>query len=54
MALLEKKSLKLVARVIKNSSEIDDLWYSFRNGIAVKEESQQLNDMFKMLEFMRS
>ena len=48
MALLEKKRSKLVSRVIRKSREIEDLMYSFQNGIAVKEESQQLN-MFKML-----
>ena len=47
--MLEKKRSKLVSRVIRKSSEIDDLMYSFQNGIAVKEELQQLNDMFKML-----
>ena len=35
--------------MIRKSSEIDDLMYSFQNGIAVKEELQQLNDMVKML-----
>ena len=35
--------------MIRKSSEIDDLTYSFQNGIAVKEELQQLNDMVKML-----
>ena len=49
MALLEKRRSKLVSRVIRKSSKIDDLMYSFQNGIAVKEELQQLNDMFKML-----
>ena len=49
MALLEKKMSKLISRVIRKSSEIDDLMYSSQNGIAVKEELQQLNDMFKML-----
>ena len=53
--MLEKKRSKLVSRVIRKSREIDDLMYSFQNGIAVKEELQQLNDMFKMLvEIMRS
>ena len=47
--MLEKKRSKLVSRVIRKSREIDDLMYSFQNGIAVKEELQQLNDMFKML-----
>ena len=49
MVLLEIKTSKLVSRVIRKSSEIDDLMYSFQNGIAVKEELQQLNDMFKIL-----
>ena len=49
MALLEKRKSKLVSRVIRKSSEIDELMYSFQNGIAVKEELQQLNDMFKVL-----
>ena len=49
MAWLEKKRLKLVSRLTRQSSEIDDLMYSFQNGIAVEEELQQLNDMFKML-----
>ena len=49
MALLEKKRSKLISRVIRKSSEIDDFMYSSQNGIAVKEELQQLNDMFKML-----
>ena len=49
MTLLEKRRSKLVSRVIRKSSEIDDLMYFFQNGIAVKEELQQLNDMFNML-----
>ena len=46
---LEKKRSKLISREIRMSSEIDDLMYSSQNGIAVKEELEQLNDMFKML-----
>ena len=38
MAFLEKRASKLVSRVIRKSSETDDLMYSFQNGIAVKEE----------------
>ena len=49
MALLEKRRSKLVSRVIRKSSEIDNLMYSFQKGVTVKEELQQLNDMFKML-----
>ena len=39
----------MAQRVIRKSSEIDDLICSFQKGIAVKEELQQLNDMVKML-----
>ena len=49
IALQEKKKSKLISRVIRKSSEIDNLMYSSQNGIAVKEELQQLSDMFKML-----
>ena len=45
MVLLENRRSQLVSRVIRKSSEIDDLMYSFQNGIAVKEELQQLNDV---------
>ena len=41
--------LKGASKVIRKSSVVDDLMYSFQNGIIVKEELQQLNDMFKML-----
>ena len=39
----------MVSRVIRKLSEIGDFMYSFQDCIAVKEELQQLNDMFKML-----
>ena len=45
MVLLENRRSQLVSRVIRKSSEVDDLMYSFQNGIAVKEELQQLNDV---------
>ena len=55
MTLLEKRRSKLLSRLIIKSSEIDNLMYSFQNGIIVKEELEQLNDMFKMwLRFLRS
>ena len=49
LAVLEKRQAKLVARTIRKSSEIDDLKYSYKNSITVKEELAQLNDMFRML-----
>ena len=49
MALLEKRRSKLVSIMIRNSSETDKLIHSCKNFITLKEELQQLNDMFKML-----
>ena len=45
----ENKRVKLVSRLLRKSSEIDDLMYSYQNSITVKEELAQLNYMFKML-----
>ena len=45
-AVLEKRQAKLVAR---SSSEVDDLMYSYQNRITVKEDLEQLNNMFKMV-----
>ena len=54
MALLEKRRSKFVSRVIRKSSEIDNVMYSFQNGIAVKEKlcgmiCLKQNGTFKML-----
>ena len=49
MAFLEKKRSKLASRVIRKSSVVDNLVYSFQKDITVEEELQQLNNMFKML-----
>ena len=46
LAVLEKREAKLVAR---SSSEVDDLMYSYQNRITVKEDLEQLNNMFKMV-----
>ena len=46
---LENKLAKLVSRLLRKCSEIDDLMCSYQNSITVKEELAQLNDMFKML-----
>ena len=48
LSTLENERAKLVSRLLRKSSEIDDLVYSYQNGITVKEELAQLNDMFKM------
>ena len=49
MSTLENKHAKLVSRILRKSSEIDDLMYSYQNSITVKEELVQLNDIFEML-----
>ena len=49
LSTLENKRAKLVSRLHRKSSEIDDLMYSYQNSITVKEELAQLNSMFKML-----
>ena len=49
MSTLENKRAKLVSRLLRKSSKIDDLMYSYQNSITVKEELAQLNYMFKML-----
>ena len=46
LVVLEKRQAKLVAR---SSSEVDDLMYSYQNRITVKEDLEQLNNMFKMV-----
>ena len=49
MSTLEKKRAKLVSRLLRKSSKIDDLMHSYQNSITVKEELSQLNDTFTML-----
>ena len=49
LSTLENKHARLISRLLRKSSEIDDLMYSYQNSITVKEELAQLNDMFKML-----
>ena len=49
LSTLENKHAKLVSRLLRKSSEIDDLMYCYQNSIIVKEELAQLNGMFKML-----
>ena len=49
LSTLDNKRAKLVSRLLRKSSEIDDLKYAYQNSITVKENLAQLNDMFKML-----
>ena len=48
LSTMENKCAKLVSRLLRKSSEIDDLMYLYQNSISVKEELAQLIDMFKM------
>ena len=49
LSTLENKHAKLVSRLLRKSSKIDDVMYSYQNSITVKEELAQFNDMLKML-----
>ena len=49
LSTLENKRARLVSRLLRKSSETDDLMYSYQNSITVTKELAQLNDMFKML-----
>ena len=49
LSTLENKHAKLVSRLLRKSSEIDDLMFLYQNSITVKEELDQSNDIFKML-----
>ena len=49
LSTLKIKRVKLVSRLLRKSSEIDDFMYSYQNSVTVKEQPAQLNDMFKML-----
>ena len=47
LSTLENKCASLIPRLLRKSSEIDDLmYYSYQNSITVKEKLTQLNDMF--------
>ena len=49
ISILDKKKSSLVSRIIRKSSEIDDLMYSYQNATTVKEELAQLNDIYKLI-----
>ena len=49
ISILDKKKSSLVSRIIRKSSEINDLMYSYQNATTVKEELAQLNDIYKLI-----
>ena len=46
---LDNKHARLVSRLLRKFSEIDDLMYSYQNSITVEEDLAQLNDMLEIL-----
>ena len=46
---MKEKRQKMCSRLLRKCEVFEDLLYSSRNMIAVKEEMSQLNDMFKLL-----
>ena len=50
LSILDKKKKALVSRVNRKMSNIDVLLYTHENDTTVKEELQQLNDVFKLIE----
>ena len=49
ISLIKKKRQKMYSRLLRKCGLVEDLLYSSRNMIAVKEEMLQLNVMFKLL-----
>ena len=49
ISILAKKKSSLVSRIVRKSSEINDLMYSYQNATTVKEELAQLNDIYKLI-----
>ena len=49
LSVFGKTWSKVVSRIIRNSSEIDDLIESHQNTTTVKNEPAQLNKMLKLL-----
>ena len=45
---LEIKRAKLVSRLLKKSSEVDDLTHSYQNSITVKEELQSFTKYLRI------
>ena len=49
ISILGKKKSSMVSRVIRKSSEINDMLYSYQNATTVKEELAQFNDIYKLI-----
>ena len=49
-SILDRKKKALVSRINRKMSDIDVLLYTHENDVTVKEELQQLNDVFKLID----
>ena len=49
ISILGKKKSRLVSRVIRKSSETNDLLYSYQDATSVKEKLVQLNNIYKLI-----
>ena len=46
ISIIDKRKVSLVSRIIRKSSEINDLLYSYQNNL--KEKLAQLDDIYKL------
>ena len=49
-SILDRKKKALVSRINRKMSDIDVLLYTHENNVTVKQELQQLNDVFKLID----
>ena len=49
ISILDKKKSSSVSRIVRKSSKINDLLYSYQNSTTVKEELAQLNNIYKLI-----
>ena len=52
ISILNKKKFSLVSRIIRKSSEMNDLLYTYQNATTEKEELAQLNDIYRLLVYI--
>ena len=52
ISILNKKKFSLVSRIIRKSSEMNDLLYTYQNATTEKEELAQLNDIYRLIVYI--
>ena len=50
VSILDKKKKALVSRINRKMSDVDVLLYTHKTDVTMKEELQQLNDVFKLID----